>query len=45
MDTRELHELTRKELYENVWATPGIKLAEEFGISDVAIRSPNTAAN
>ena len=30
-------ELSREELYENVWSTPGTKLAEELGISDVAI--------
>ena len=30
-------ELTREELYEKVWSTPGTKLAEELGISDVAI--------
>lgn len=30
-------EITREELYEKVWSTPGTKLAEELGISDVAI--------
>lgn len=29
--------LTREELYEKVWSTPAIKLAKEFGISDVAL--------
>jgi len=29
--------LTRQELYEEVWATPTVKLAKKFGISDVAI--------
>jgi biotin operon repressor len=33
-------ELTREELYEKVWSTPGTKLAEELGISDVAIPQP-----
>lgn len=30
-------ELTREELYQKVWTTPATKLAEEFGISDVAL--------
>lgn len=29
--------LTREELYERVWGTPAIKLAKEFGVSDVAL--------
>jgi hypothetical protein len=33
-------ELSREELYEKVWSTPGTKLAEELGISDVAIPHP-----
>ncbi len=37
MDTSALHNLTRQELFEKVWLTPGIKLAKELGVSDVAI--------
>jgi len=33
-------ELTREELYEKVWSTPGTKLAEELGISYLAIPYP-----
>jgi hypothetical protein len=29
--------LTREELYEMVWAQPVVKLAKEFGVSDVAV--------
>ncbi len=29
--------LTREQLYEKVWQTPVVKLAEAFGVSDVAI--------
>lgn len=29
--------LTREELYERIWSTPTVKLAKEFGISDVAL--------
>lgn len=29
--------ITREELYEKVWTTPMVALAEEFGISDVAL--------
>lgn len=29
--------LTREELYQKVWTTPAIRLAREFGISDVAL--------
>jgi vacuolar-type H+-ATPase subunit H len=35
--TKQLAELTREQLYEKVWSLPGSKLAEEFGLSDVAI--------
>lgn len=35
--TKELASLTREQLYEKVWSTPCSKLAEEFGLSDVAI--------
>lgn len=35
--TKELANLTREQLYEKVWTTPGSKLAAEFGLSDVAI--------
>ena len=31
-------EYTRQELYELVWATPMVKLAKEFGLSDVRLR-------
>lgn len=27
----------RKELYEKVWSKPVVKVAEEYGVSDVAI--------
>lgn len=37
MTTRQISELSREELYEIVWTTPGSRLAAEFGISDVAI--------
>jgi hypothetical protein len=33
----EPKKLRREELYEKVWTTPTARLAEEFGISDVAI--------
>ena len=33
-------ELTREELYEKVWSTPGTELAEELGISDVVTPQP-----
>lgn len=33
----KLDDLSREELYEKVWSKPGVKLSEEFGISDVAI--------
>ena len=35
--TKQLAELTREELHEKVWSLPGSKLAEEFGLSDIAI--------
>jgi hypothetical protein len=31
-------EFTRQELYELVWSTPMVKLAKEFGLSDVGLR-------
>jgi hypothetical protein len=31
-------EYTRRELYDLVWATPMVKLAKEFGLSDVGLR-------
>src|SRR5437762_84553 len=34
---RSFTELTRQELYDLVWSTPASKLAQDFGISDVAI--------
>ena len=34
----KFREFTRKELYDLVWATPMIKLAKEFGMSDVGLR-------
>ncbi len=34
---RPLSKLTRQELYDLVWSTPAIKLAADFGVSDVAI--------
>jgi hypothetical protein len=36
-EKREDRELSRQELYNRVWSTPGSKLAVELGISDVAI--------
>lgn len=30
---KSMNKITRKELYERVWATPAYKLAEEFGLS------------
>ncbi len=34
---RSISEYSRQELYDLIWSTPAIKLAAEFGISDVAI--------
>lgn len=34
---RQISELSREELYNSVWSTPVIKLASEFGISNVAV--------
>lgn len=34
---RSLSKITREELYDLVWSTPGSKLAADFGVSDVAI--------
>lgn len=31
-------EYTRRKLYDLVWATPIVKLAKEFGLSDVGFR-------
>ncbi|MBK8475118.1 MAG: hypothetical protein IPL39_02075 [Opitutaceae bacterium] len=36
-ERRSLAKLTREQLYELVWSTPVLKLAEQFGISNVAI--------
>jgi hypothetical protein len=33
----EVITLTRNELYEKIWHTPTIKLARDFGLSDVAL--------
>ena len=35
--TRSLSEVTRQELYDLVWSTPASRLAQDFGVSDVAI--------
>jgi len=35
-------ELTRKAMYDLVWARPMTKVAEEFGISDVALKKACT---
>ncbi len=34
---RKRTKLTRKELYEKVWTTPILQLAQEFGLSDVGL--------
>src|SRR5688572_3147620 len=34
---RALSKVTREELYDLVWSTPGSKLSADFGVSDVAI--------
>jgi hypothetical protein len=34
---RKLTELSRHELYDPIWSTPAIKLAAEFGVSNVAV--------
>jgi hypothetical protein len=36
-DLTQLSTLTREQLYELVWSTPGTKLAAKLGVSDVAI--------
>ena len=36
-------EYTRQELYDLVWSTPMVKLAKEFGLSDVGRSASNTA--
>jgi hypothetical protein len=35
--TRQLSQLSRKELHELIWSTPATKVAADFGISDVAV--------
>src|SRR5512138_3979929 len=35
--TRPISLYSRQELYDLIWSTPAIKLAADFGISDVAI--------
>jgi len=37
MNATKLHSLSREALYEKVWSTSSVKLAEELGVSDVAI--------
>lgn len=37
MYKRPLDKLTRQELYELIWSTPAITLAEQFGLSDVGL--------
>ncbi len=37
MSNRPISELSRQELYDLIWATPGSRLAKDFGVSDVAI--------
>lgn len=36
-EQRSLSDLTREQLYELVWSIPGTKVAEQFGVSDVAV--------
>ena len=36
-DQSEVITFTRSELYEKIWNTPTIKLARDFGLSDVAL--------
>jgi hypothetical protein len=36
-DESEIITLTRNELYEKIWNIPTIKLAKDFGLSDVAL--------
>ena len=36
-NTRKIAELSRQELYELIWSLPAIKVAANFGISDVAV--------
>lgn len=35
--TRSLSQATRQELYDLVWSTPASRLAQDFGVSDVAV--------
>lgn len=35
--TMKLDQCSREDLYKKVWSKPGVKLAAEFGVSDVAI--------
>lgn len=34
----ESKKFTQEELYEMVWSTPMVKLAKEFGLSDVGLK-------
>jgi hypothetical protein len=36
-DQSDVITFTRNELYEKIWSTPTIKLARDFGLSDVAV--------
>ena len=36
-DESEIITFTRNELYDKIWNTPTIKLAKDFGLSDVAL--------
>lgn len=36
-NVRQLSKLSRQEMHDLIWSTPAIKLATEFGVSDVAI--------
>jgi hypothetical protein len=38
-------EYTRQELYDLVWATPMVKLAKEFGLSDVGLRKATSTSS
>lgn len=37
MSVSEFSKISREDIYEKVWSTPGTKLSEELGVSDVAI--------
>lgn len=43
--SKSAHELTRRELYTQVWSRPMRDLAKEFGISDVALKKTCTRHN